>query len=315
MWPFISALTKRHLCSSPALWLILTFITVAGTAVMGQQTQSGRRITPVDNAATTTQAINELAGDTAVLNSQRRARSVHYHDDQGRTVYVDTISGEEWIDSLALPKVAKMEYPLLYSASVGVNIWDPVMRLFGQKYGLVGFSAQVNLHNRYIPVVEVGLGHAANTPAGMNFSYRSPMSVYFKLGANYNFLYNSNPDYQFYAGLRYGFSPFSYSIDNITIDQGYWDVVEHPVIPSQHATVGWVEFALGLKVKLVGPVSAGWTFLYHGILHQSHPKYGDPWYIPGYGTRNGSITGAFTIYYTLPINTRKVTDVDNENNI
>lgn len=268
-----------------------------------------RRISPVENAATTTTALNELEGDTAIINRARRARSVHYHDDQGRVVYVDTISGEEWVDSLSLPRVAKMQYALLHSASVGVNIWDPVMRLFGQKYGLISFSVHANLHNRYIPSLEVGLGQAKNTPSGMNFTYSSPMSVYFKLGADYNFLYNSNPDYQFYAGLRYGFSPFSYSIKDISISDGYWDTTTHPVIPSQHATVGWVEFRLGLKVKLAGPVSAGWSFIYHGVLHQSHPRYGDPWYIPGYGTRNGSITGAFTIYYTLPLNSKKINRV------
>ena len=32
-----------------------------------------------------------------------------------------------------------------------------LMRIFGQKYGLIGFQAQVNLHNRYLPAFEIGL--------------------------------------------------------------------------------------------------------------------------------------------------------------
>ncbi|MDE5642615.1 MAG: hypothetical protein K2I56_03900 [Muribaculaceae bacterium] len=299
MLPSISALRSK-------LAAIAAISVLAGTLLLQAESPEGnsgrRRITPVNNAATATQHVNELAGDTSVVNAARRARSIHYHDDKGRTVYVDTITGDEWIDSAAVLPVVKMQYPLWHSASVGVDIWDPVMRAFGQKYGLLGFQAQVNLHNRYMPAVEIGLGQAANTPAGMNFTYKSPLSVWFKLGMDYNFLYNSNPDYLFMAGVRYGFSPFSFSVSDITVDQSYWQEVLRPQIPAQHVTAGWYELTLGLRVKLAGPLSAGWQIRYHGILHQSHPATGDPWYIPGYGASGRSITGSFTITYTLPLN-------------
>lgn len=302
MWQFISALKRRN-----RLAVAVLLAAVAGLVALQAQQPEGdgksrRRISPVDNAATTTQHVNELAGDTAVINAARRKRSIHYHDDQGRTVFVDTITGDEWIDSTAIIPVVKMKYPLLQSASVAVDIWDPVMRAFGQKYGLIGFQAQANLHNRYLPTFEIGLGQAKNTPAGMNFTYTSPLSVWFRLGMDYNFLYNSNPDYMLMAGVRYGFSPFSFSLSDISIDQGYWGDTVHPQIPGQHVTAGWYELSLGLRVKLWGPISAGWQFRYHGILHQSHPATGDPWYIPGYGSSGSSITGSFTITYTLPLN-------------
>lgn len=295
------------------LLLVAVLLSIACEAFAQNSTPS-RRISPVDNASA--RAVNELANDTAFINQARRQRSVHYHDKEGRAVYVDTITGEEWVDSLSLPKVVKMNYPLWQSVAVGVDIWDPALRLFGQKYGLVGFSAQLNMHNRYMPILEIGLGRASNTPAGMNFTYKSPLSVYFKVGADYNFLYNSNPDYLFFAGLRYGFAPFSYQLTDISIEDTYWDQTMYPTIPSQKATVGWAEFVLGLKVKLWGPIAAGWSIRYHGILHQSRQSYGDPWYIPGYGTYSGSITGSFSIYYTLPLNRGNKKSVDtNEQNI
>lgn len=98
-----------------------------------------RRATPITTAATTTQAVNETRDDTARINAARRARSTHYHREDGTTVYVDTVSGEEWIDSTAIRSIPKMKYPLFVDATVGVDIWDPVMRLFGQKHGLLGF--------------------------------------------------------------------------------------------------------------------------------------------------------------------------------
>lgn len=263
-----------------------------------------RKVTPVNTPQTATQPINELANDTARINARMRASMVHYHDENGNIIYVDTVTGREWRDSAAIKAVKKkMAYPLIYNASVGVDIWNPVMRAFGQKHGLIDFTAQLNMHNRYIVVAETGVGMARNTPAANNFTYKSPLSWYLKLGADYNFLYNANsPDYQFVAGLRFGVAPFAFSITDITIDPGYWGEAAHPAIPSQHVTVGWMEVALGLRVKLWGPISAGWTLRYHSILAESASPYGKPWYIPGYGSRHGAITGSFTIFYTFGIN-------------
>ncbi len=258
-----------------------------------------RRMTPITTKATMTQTVNETANDTARINAKRRAASVSYVDDKGKTIYVDTITGEEWTDSTVISRVPKMEYPLFHALSVGVNVWDPVMRAFGQKYGIADAWVELSLHNRYKPVFEVGLGTADSTPSGQNYTYRSPLSVYFRLGINYNFLFNSNPDYSVFVGLRYGFSPFSYSIDNVTLNSPYWDETVNFNIPSQNATVGWGEFVAGLRVKIWGPFSAGWTVKYQSLLHQTKAKYGKPWYIPGFGSRNNPVSGSFSIIYTF----------------
>ena len=265
-----------------------------------------RRVTPVNNQATATQAINETRGDTARINAARRASSTLYYREDGAIVYVDTVTGEEWIDSAAIRTQPRMKFPLLCGISVGVNIWDPAMRLFGQKHGLIGFTADVSLYNRFFPALEIGLGTAKNTADIGGYTYRSPISPYFKLGLDYNFLYNSNPDYKFFAGLRYGFSPYTWAVDNITLDSPYWDEAIHFNLPGQNATAGWLEFGIGLRIKLSGNISAGWTAKIHTMLHESASKHGEPWYIPGYGTRGQAITGSFTITYTLPINRKAI---------
>ncbi len=279
--------------------LILLLLAVIVGSVL--QAEGRRRMTPVNTAATATQAINETANDTARINARRRANSISYVDDRGTTVFVDTITGDEWIDSTLIARVPKMEYPLWDAVSAGINVWDPLMRVFGQHYGIADAWVELSLHNRYKPIIEVGLGTADNTPAASNFTYRSPMSVYFRIGANYNFLFNSDPAYQFFAGVRYGFSPFRFSVDNVTVDAPYWQETSHFNIPAQNITAGWFEFLIGLRVKLWGPFSAGWTVKYQTILHQSKARYGDPWYIPGFGTRNGNVTGSFSFVYTFSI--------------
>ena len=283
--------------------LIALAITAATFALWSQDTaprKSRRHTTPITSAATTTQAINETREDTSRINAAFRARSSHYHRNDGAIVYIDTITGEEWIDSATIISVPGMKYPLLVDCSFGVDIWDPVMRIFGQKNGLVGFYADVNLHNRYFPMVEVGLGNADNAPADKDFHYISPTSLYFKIGANYNFIYNSNPDYKFFIGLRYGFSPFRWGLKSADPSPGYWGDVPPFSIATHNATAGWGEVALGLRIKLWKNIFAGWMVKYHALLHESKSIHGKPWYIPGYGTRGQAITGSFYISYTIP---------------
>lgn len=276
------------------LILFLTMIVVM-TVSLDSMAQNKRRITPVRNHSTVTQSRNEVKRD-----SLDKSSLVHMHDANGNIIYIDTITGKEVVDSTMMPVVPKMIYPLLYSATIGVDVWSPVMRALGTDYGLVGFSAQVNLHNRYIPTFELGLGSANYKPEDNNYIYKSPMSIYFKIGADYNLFYNSNPDYMFFAGVRYGFSPFKWQVTDVRPTDDYWGAGATTDFPSQSSLTGYLEFLAGVKVKIYGPISMGWTFRYHHILHQSNKLHGEPWYIPGYGSRGSSIGASFSIYYTLP---------------
>ncbi|MCM1520507.1 MAG: DUF6048 family protein [Lachnoclostridium sp.] len=223
-------------------------------------------------------------------------------DLNGNTILVDTVTGQEYNDSTLLPPPPRMIYPLMHSVIAGVNLWDGAMRLLGQKYGVGSVWAALSLHNRYMPYFEVGLSSADDTPDGSNFTYKSPLAPFFKIGANYNFLYNSTPDYQIYAGLRYGFTPFKYSIDNVTVDEGYWNDPSHFSIATQSATAGYLEFVLGIKVKIVKQFSVGWHVGFHKILHESAAPYGKPMVIPGYGKRGATLTAGLSIIYTIPLN-------------
>ncbi len=268
-----------------------------------------RRATPVTTAAAETQAVNETERDTSRINAKMRQRPIHYVNKDGFNVYVDSVTGDEWIDSTLITTIPKMEFPLLDALTVGVNVWDPLLRIFGQRYGIADAWAELSLHNRYKPIFEVGLGTASYKPADMNYTYRSPLSVFFRIGANYNFFYNSNPDYSLFAGLRYGLSPFSFSVDDVTLAPGYWDEESRFSIPAQHVTVGWFEFSLGLRVKIWGPFSAGWSVRYKSILHRSKTPYGQPWYVPGFGAP-GAISGSFSFSYTLPLKRSNKTDAE-----
>lgn len=238
------------------------------------------------------------------------SRLVTTTDANGNTVTVDTVTGLEYVDSTLLKAPPKMIYPLVHQVIAGVNVWDPIMRALGQKFGLGDVWGEVSLHNRYFPFFAVGVSSINITPIGKNFTFQSPVAPYFKLGASYNFFYNSNPDYRLLMGMRYGFSTYNWSVIDATVDEGYWDDPSVYSLRDMSHTAGYLEITFGIKVKIAGNFSAGWTLIYHSVLHESKSPHGQPMYIPGYGKRNGAITGNFSIMYTIPINQKSTREVN-----
>lgn len=284
--------------------LLLTLLAVIalGTASLSAQ----RRVTPVTPRQPGTTAPTTDLSKKPIDPS----RLVTTTDARGNTITVDTVTGQEYVDSTLLPAPPKMIYPLLHQVIAGVNIWDGFMRCVGQKYGIGDVWAELSLHNRYFPYLAFGFGTINDTPINKNYTYRSPMAPYFKIGASYNFFYNSSPDYRLQAGIRYGFSTYKWEVTDVTVDEGYWDNPTAYSIPSQSATAGYLELALSLKVKIFGNFSAGWSVIYHSVLHNSASPYGNAMYIPGYGKRNGAFTGNFSLIYTIPLNNKTLTEVE-----
>jgi len=287
------------------LILIAILTTVTAATMMGQ-----RSVTPVKPSANNIPAslIDQAKEAKRKQPSEIPPSVVPYRDDSGNEILIDTLNGSEWVDSAAMAEAAKVKgriHPRLHALAVGIDIWDPFMRCLGQDYGIGSAWLELSLHNWIKPYVEVGLGTATHTPDAGNFTYRSPMAPFFKLGVNYNFLYNSKPDYQLLLGLRYGFTNFSYGLSDVTIANDYWQESVSTTVPDQSSTTGYLELALSIKVKIWRQLSLGWTLKYHTLLHESPAPYGEAWYIPGYGTRGSSFTGGFSIIYTLPLSRTK----------
>jgi len=286
--------------------LILTVITFC----LGIAARAQRRVTPVTPSSTTQTTVKKKEKKTDEVDL---STYVEMKDEQGNVFLMDTITGKEYVDSTALKKKDRINYPLFHALTVGVDLWDPVMRLIGQKYGGVEAWVELSLYNRFKPIVEVGLGAADNTPEDGNFTYKSALSPYFRIGMNYNFLFGKTDDYQFHGGLRYGLSPFSFEVVDVSEGAGgYWNEQTVFNVPSQKSVVGYLGIVAGLKVKIIDNLFMGWSLKYHYILHETKCDYGKPWYIPGYGTRGSALTGAFSVMYSFPLKNKSSKAVDVE---
>lgn len=222
---------------------------------------------------------------------------LHYYDKHGNPLKEPVLFLAE-LDTVTKVSSGPV-YPLLNSVSVGANFFDAVMLAFGQKHAGFDLWADLSLYNWIFPVVEVGMGWANNHPVDANFSYKGKPSLYGKIGLNYNFLYKSDPAYQFFIGLRAGYSHFTYDIEGVTVYSPYWQESQTIDILGQKASVFYGEALAGLKVKIYRNLSMGWSVRVHFKIHSSQPANSIPWYIPGYGT-SGLLGATFSLIYTLP---------------
>lgn len=252
------------------------------------------------------------AQDTTQVNKGRHITPVRPNTNvvkqPGRDVDPELI--EQYItgDTLAAQKKAREDsirhnyprYPRLTSLWLGVNFIDPVLMALGQDHSSVDVHATLNMWNRLQPTIELGIGWAKTTPEDMHFTYRAKPSPYAKVGANYNFLFKSSPDYQAFVGLRLGMSTFKYDVE-AQYRNSYWQEDRFFNIRGERSNALWGEVVAGLKVKIYGPWSLGWTLRWHNLFKCKTTEHGRPWYIPGFGPRGRALGFTVSAYYTLPL--------------
>ena len=212
----------------------------------------------------------------------------------------DSTSVEDQARKDSLRKIYK-HYPKLTDLTFGVNFAEPLFMALGQSYASADISATLNMWNRFQPTVELGLGWASNTPDDMNFTYKCKPSPYIRVGANYNILFKNEPDYQVFLGLRLGYSTFSYDVTDVHYTNSYWQEDLEYNLTGERSHALWGEGLAGLKVKLKDRLSMGWSVRYHRLFSHGKSYNAEPWFIPGFGPRGGSVSFSLNIYYTLPL--------------
>jgi hypothetical protein len=203
-------------------------------------------------------------------------------------------------------KAKKIEapQPLLRSVSIQADVLTPFtssMTASGS-FSTEG-SLDVNLKNKWFPVWEFGYA-SVNHTAGESGQFISH-GLFNRIGFNVSLLKNQDNKLPlksiFYMGLRFGFSSFNYDINNITITDDYWKTSKVISIPGNRASARWGEVVTGVRVNIVKNFTMGWTLRLRMGLSAGNNEY-SPWYIPGYGQKDGSAFGfTYTLGYTFPI--------------
>lgn len=201
--------------------------------------------------------------------------------------------------------------PLFGGLMLWADISAPVMNVLGTQYGSYEVSLEADFYHRFFPIIEVGMGMSQYTPEGNNYTYRVPLSPYARVGLNYNFFFNNGSESFIGIGARYGLSYFSYQWDNIMLDDPYWDNQEIVATPLQNAFAHWGEVVLNLRVQIVKRFYMGLTGRYKILIECGSSQYGDPYYIPGFGLKEGGFGFTYTVGYNLPLGVKKQKEIVN----
>ena len=158
-------------------------------------------------------------------------------------------------------------------------------------------SATLNIANRFLPVVEVGMGHTdmVSQLYGIGYSTRAP---YYRVGMDYNMQYESEKPGYIYLGGRVGYTSFDYSVDAPPLVDPVWGD-EAPVLWTDvPCRAVWAEAVGGVRAEVARNLCMGWSLRYKYPLHCGPISNGGPWYIPGFGAGKSGVLGAtYTISY------------------
>lgn len=202
--------------------------------------------------------------------------------------------------------VDTVNYEERYGIRVGIDLSKPLRSLLQENYRGLEIMGDYRVYDNYYAAAE--LGNEQIPFEGDNLSVTANGS-YIKLGVDYNAYDNwAGMENFIYAGLRYGFSTFSQTLENYTIykrDQYFPPIVVDEPFESSGLTASWVELVVGLKVEILHNLYLGGNVQLKRIVTQSTPNNFDNLVIPGFNrTYDESSFGVgygYNLSYLIPL--------------
>lgn len=177
--------------------------------------------------------------------------------------------------------------PLLMGVAVQVDLAGPVMKALNTKFDQLECGARINFRDKYFPLVELGVGECERD-GEQNANHFKTRAPYFRVGMDYNFNKKHNGN-RFFAGLRYGFSSYTYDFTNVDFQDPVYGGNTGLDLSGQKANMHWAEVSVGCETKLWSFIRLGWTLRFKVRISEKDTPYGSPYYVPGFG-KNGSTT-------------------------
>ena len=201
-----------------------------------------------------------------------------------------------------LTKEEWAQTPLYQGVMVGVDVSGLATKALGSDMFSTEASVQLNLKNRFFPIVELGYGSIETTHEETDIFYKTS-APYFRIGMDYNVFYQKPylPGY-FTVGLRYGHSSFKYDIQAPDLTDPNWGHTEVPfAYEGVKSNASWLELVLGLKTQVYKNFYMGFSVRYRSRLSIAKNEHSEPYYVPGFGKNGSSNIGiTYNIYYKLP---------------
>lgn len=205
-------------------------------------------------------------------------------------------------------KIKKPKEQIYYGFSTHLDLFSPIITpLANDLVVSAEASFDVNLLQKYFPIVEVGYAYVNKSDSIHAVNYKTA-APFFRLGLNYSLMKTKTKEGEKkvvlnypYIGLRYGFSVLKPHLDGVMITDKYWGENEPLLFPKKLVYVGWLELVAGVRVSIAKSFTMGWNIRVGLLPHASGKNVKNRlWYIPGFGrTSSTPFMFNYTIGYTF----------------
>lgn len=190
--------------------------------------------------------------------------------------------------------IQKDSIPLFRGFAVSFDLVGAGMLALSD-YGQYEAALRVNLHDEWFPIVEAGVGKATHDDEVTQFYY-STSAPYFKVGIDKNMLKDKHGPNRLYVGLRYGFTSYKIDLSRPDFPDPVWLWNTGFGVKDASCKYHWAEVVIGVDAKIFGPLHLGWSVRYkQRLAHSEEGEFGNPWYVPGFGTYNTNLGATFNV--------------------
>ena len=190
--------------------------------------------------------------------------------------------------------IQKDSIPLFRGFAVSCDLVGAGMLALSD-YGQYEAALRVNLHDEWFPIVEAGVGKATHDDEVTQLYY-STSAPYFKVGIDKNMLKDKHGPNRLYVGLRYGFTSYKIDLSRPDFPDPVWLWNTGFGVKDASCKYHWAEVVIGVDAKIFGPLHLGWSVRYkQRLAHSEEGEFGNPWYVPGFGTYNTNLGATFNV--------------------
>jgi hypothetical protein len=196
-----------------------------------------------------------------------------------------------------------------YGLRVGLDLHRLSKSFYDKDYQGLEIVGDYRISKKFYIAGELGNEDKTVDDDRFNFTTKG---TYFKAGFDYNAYENwLDMENMIYAGMRYGVSSFSQTLNTYTIYDPTNYYGENTVVSGEKfngLTASWLEVVGGIKAKIVNNFYLGFSVRLNYLVSNKKPDNFDNLYIPGFNrTYDGKFGAGFnyTLSYMIPIYKKK----------
>ena len=196
-----------------------------------------------------------------------------------------------------------------YGLRVGVDLHRLSKSFYDKDYQGLEIVGDYRVSKKLYIAGELGNEDKTVDDDRFNFTTKG---TYFKVGFDYNAYENwLDMENMIYAGMRYGVSSFSQTLNTYTIYDPTNYYGENTIVSGEKfngLTASWLEVVGGVKAKILNNFYLGFSVRLNYLVSNKKPDNFDNLYIPGFNrTYDGKFGAGFnyTLSYMIPIYKKK----------